>query len=148
MEISISINQKSIEISPDVLRKKTEQILEGLGCNPETTISVSLVDTQEMSRLNLEYRGREGPTNVLSFSQLEGESRGGQPHLWGDVVICEDRARDDALELGYTTEEMVTYLLIHGILHLAGYDHTLPVDERTMNEKVEEIFHQLFPPAG
>lgn len=101
-----------------------------------------------MSRLNLTYRAREGPTNVLSFSQLEGESRGSQRHLWGDVVICGDRARDDALELGYTTEEMVVYLLIHGILHLAGYDHTLPVDERTMNEKVEEIFHQLFPDAG
>jgi probable rRNA maturation factor len=119
-----------------------------LGCDSETSVSVSLVEAEEMSRLNLKYRGREGPTNVLSFSQLEGESPGGQPHLWGDVVICGDRARDDALELGYTAEEMVVYLLIHGILHLAGYDHMLAVDERAMNEKVEDIFEKLFPESG
>jgi probable rRNA maturation factor len=145
MEISISIKQKSIEINPDELRKKTEQILSGLGCDPETIISVSLVDAVKMSELNLEYRGIGAPTNVLSFSQLEGEPAAGLPHLWGDVVICADRARDDASELGYTHEEMVVYLLIHGILHLAGYDHTLPQDERTMNEKVQDIFNGLYP---
>ena len=104
-----------------------------------------MVDAAEMSKLNLEYRGTEGPTNVLSFSQLEGEPSSGQSHFWGDVVICADRARDDAAELGYTHEEMIVYLLIHGILHLAGYDHTLPQDERTMSAKVQDIFNELYP---
>ncbi len=97
-----------------------------------------------MAELNLKYRGREGPTNVLSFSQLEGVSPPGK-NLLGDVVICADRAADDAVELGYTEDQMVLYLLIHGILHLLGHAHDLIEDERDMSAKVEEIFRGFYP---
>ena len=116
-----------------------------MGCDPDTALSVSLVDDEEMADLNFRYRQQIGSTNVLAFSQLEGESPPGEPHLWGDVVISAERARRDAEELGYGDEEMVIFLLIHGILHLAGYDHTLHQDERTMEEKVQEIFDVLYP---
>jgi probable rRNA maturation factor len=106
-------------------------------------LSISLVDSREMAELNRKYRGKEGLTNVLSFSQLEGESPSDQTDLLGDVVICTDVAVDDAAQLGYSDAEMVLYLLIHGILHLHGYDHMEPPDAQTMQRKVDGIFERL-----
>lgn len=110
-------------------------------------LSISLVASAEMAELNRAYRGKEGPTNVLSFSQREGESSSVQPDLLGDVVICTDRAEDDAVELGYTPDEMVLYLLIHGILHLHGLDHAEPLDAQAMHDEVNRIFDGFFPLA-
>ncbi len=101
------------------------------------------MDKDEMAALNLRYRGKEGATNVLSFSQIEGEDPNPQPGLLGDVVICADRAEQDARELDYTTDEMLLYLLIHGILHLVGFSHDAPADADTMAAKVDEIFLRL-----
>lgn len=98
-----------------------------------------------MQRLNLQYRGKDYPTNVLSFAQAEGERMADPENLLGDVVICTDRAADDAQELGYTEEEMVTYLLIHGILHLVGYVHDEPKDAEAMHEQVNRIFDEFYP---
>jgi probable rRNA maturation factor len=144
MEILIDNRQKRIEPDQRELRKKTEQILEDLGCDPSTIISIAFVDNAEMAALNFNYRGKEGPTNVLSFSQAEGEQKSPQPGLLGDVVICGDRAADDAAALNYTTDEMVLYLLIHGILHLVGYEHQNPSEAMTMENKVEQIFRKFY----
>ena len=108
-------------------------------------LSLLLVDSEEMTALNRQYRGKDYPTNVLSFSQAEGETTVAQPHLLGDVVICTDRAADDAKELGYTEDEMVAYLLIHGILHLVGFVHDQPQDAEAMHERVNQIFDELYP---
>ncbi len=140
MEILIDNRQKRIDIDPDDLQKKAEQILRGLDYKDSQVLSIVLVDSAEMADLNYRYRGKEGPTNVLSFSQREGEQLGARQDLLGDVVICTDRAADDAVELGYTNEEMVLYLLIHGILHLHGYDHGQPEEAAVMAERVERIF--------
>ncbi len=121
------------------------QVLEGLGCSPSSALSIAFVDSKEMADLNLKYRGREGPTNVLSFSQQEGAYPAAQPHLLGDVVICADRVQEDALKLGYTEDEMVLYLLIHGILHLEGYEHHNPDEADTMQEKVDQVFERFYP---
>ena len=111
-------------------------------------LSLVLVDSAEMTELNRKYRGKDYPTNVLSFSQVEGETTAAQPHLLGDVVICTDRAADDAKELGYTEDEMVVYLLIHGILHLVGFVHDEPQDAAAMHERVNGIFDEFYPQAA
>jgi probable rRNA maturation factor len=147
MEILIDNRQKRIGIDPDDLRKKTARILEGLGCKPSVILSLVLVDADEMSGLNYKYRGRKEPTNVLSFSQVEGPHVGPQLDLLGDVVICTDRAADDAAQLGYTDSEMILYLLIHGILHLAGYDHSQPLEAEEMQAEVDRIFEKFAEPA-
>jgi probable rRNA maturation factor len=116
-----------------------------LGCDPATILSISIVDTDEMVDLNRKFRGQDRPTNVLAFSQIEGEEAGPSMHLLGDVVICADRAREEALELGYTDDEMVLYLLIHGVLHLVGYAHDEPLDSAEMSRRVDEMFAALCP---
>lgn len=72
----------------------------------------------------------------------------GDSDLLGDVVVCADVASQDAAKLGYTEEEMVVYLVIHGILHLVGYDHSDPLDAETMQARVESIFQEMMPAAG
>ena len=64
------------------------------------------------------------------------------------MVICTDRAADDAKELGYTEDEMVVYLLIHGILHLVGFVHDEPQDAAAMHERVNGIFDEFYPQAA
>jgi len=145
MEILFDSRQTKLSINHEALLKKTERILEKLGRSEGTVVSLSLVEAQEMSELNKRYRGKEGPTNVLAFSQLEGDTTTYQPDLLGDVVICVDRVIADADELGYTTEEMLVYLLIHGLLHLVGYAHDTPLDEATMTAEVERIFNECYP---
>ena len=143
MEILIDNRQKRIDIDLDDLRKKTERVLEGLGCRSSVILSISLVDSHEMAEINLKYRGKEGPTNVLSFSQREGEGTESQADLLGDVVICTDVAADEAAQLGYSDGEMALYLLIHGLLHLHGYDHVEPPDAQAMQEELDLIFEEL-----
>ena len=143
MEILLDNRQKRIEVETDDLIRKAERILEDLDCSPSTILSISLVRSDEMADLNLKFRGREGPTNVLSFPQPDQEESDSRPYLLGDVVICADRVCDDAKELGYTDREMTLYLLVHGILHLVGYVHDRPEDADRMAERVGQIFNDL-----
>jgi rRNA maturation RNase YbeY len=126
-------------------RRRTEQILLDLGCDEESVLSIIVVDAKFMAEMNLKYRGKEGPTNVLSFAQREAGISSGNPNLLGDVVICWDRVVSDADSLGYTIEEMFTYLLIHGILHIEGFDHDSSKHTEEMESRVDSIFHDLFP---
>jgi probable rRNA maturation factor len=89
-------------------------------------LSIVLADDPTVHELNREYRGTDAPTDVLSFAQSEGEAfaqpEGAARHL-GDVVISVDTARRQAQEYGITLQDEVSHLLVHGILHLLGYDH-------------------------
>jgi probable rRNA maturation factor len=114
-----------------------------LGFDEGTILSVSVVDSDEMTDLNRRYRNKDGPTNVLSFSQLEGEPVGTETGLLGDVVICADVAQRDAETLGYTLNEMMLYLLIHGVLHLTGHSHDDPDRAIAMQARVDELFQDL-----
>ncbi|MEW6349345.1 MAG: rRNA maturation RNase YbeY [Thermodesulfobacteriota bacterium] len=143
MEINFDNRQTRIDTDSDRFRNLAAAVLEDLACSPATSLSVVVVAADEMAELNLRYRGKEGATNVLSFSQTEGGDPNPQAGLLGDVVICADRAEQDARELGYTTDEMLLYLLIHGILHLVGFTHDAPADADAMASKVDAIFHRL-----
>ncbi len=91
-----------------------------------------------MSELNKKYRGRATPTNVLSFSMLEGEERPFSDML-GDIVISLETANREAVEEGVSLEEKVRRLLAHGLLHLLGYDHETDSEERIMGEKEDRL---------
>lgn len=104
-----------------------------------------MVDTDEMARLNEVYRGKKGPTNVLSFCQHQGDECGPNRDLLGDVVICANVAAADAQSLGYTNDEMAVYLLIHGVLHLLGHEHDRHGDAEAMKKRVDDLFEELLP---
>jgi rRNA maturation RNase YbeY len=116
-----------------------------LGCDEESVLSIIVVNSPFMADMNLKYRGKEGPTNVLSFAQREAGISSGDPNLLGDVVICWDRVVSDSDSLGYTVEEMFTYFLIHGILHIVGFDHDSSEHMDEMESRVNNIFNDLFP---
>lgn len=95
-----------------------------------------ITDNEEIARLNGQYRQVTGPTNVLSFPMQEGDFADLTPGLLGDVVISAPYAEEEAREAGITLDERMSQLLIHGILHLVGFDHESgEEDAREMEEK-------------
>jgi probable rRNA maturation factor len=109
---------------------------------PEAELSVVVVDDAGIQELNRDYLGRDRPTNVISFPMLEGEESGIVPGLLGDVVISADTAARDAEEAGSTFEREFVFLLIHGILHLVGFNHEGVDDAEIarMEAKEDELF--------
>ena len=121
-----------------MLARKAKIVLAAIDLG-DHELSVSLVGDDEMRRLNRDYRGKDRATDVLSFSLREGE-HGGVTRALGDVVISLDTAARQARELRATLESEVDRLLVHGILHLAGYDHEVsPNEERRMKRKEREM---------
>lgn len=110
-----------------------------------TRISISLVGDGEMRELNREYRGKDKPTDVLSFANLEGPPvPGGEEHL-GDLVISVETARRQAVEYGVTFTQEMARLTVHGILHLLGYDHerVRPAVARRMRRREDELLEGI-----
>jgi len=90
---------------------------------PDGELSILLVDNRRIRELNREYRGRDAPTNVLSFSMREGDFPEISPRILGDVVISTETAEAEAEKAGIGMEQHMIWLLIHGVLHLFGFDH-------------------------
>ncbi len=101
-----------------------------------------IVDNEGIQEINRDYLQRDWPTNVISFAMQEGEGAGLNPLVLGDVVISAQRADEDASEAGVPFEHELWFLLLHGILHLLGYDHERGTEEqaREMEAKEREIF--------
>jgi len=107
-------------------------------------ISLLFTDDDGIRALNSTYRGRDKPTNVLSFSMLEGDTPSPFTDLLGDVVISVETAETEALEAGIHPEERLSQLLVHGILHLSGFDHeTNEAAFREMEDKSRELLRLI-----
>lgn len=109
-------------------------------------ISVTFVDLDEIHELNKQYRGVDKSTDVLSFPQfddLEEEIPEVCEICLGDVVICEQKAREQAEEFGHSFERELVYLFTHSVLHLLGYDHMEDDEKKAMREREEEIMKQI-----
>ena len=109
-------------------------------------ISVTFVDLDEIHELNKQYRGVDKPTDVLSFPQfddLEEEIPEVCEICLGDVVICEQKAREQAEEFGHSFERELVYLFTHSVLHLLGYDHMEDDEKKAMREREKEIMKQI-----
>lgn len=118
-------------------------------------ISVALADDALVHRLNRDYRGKDKPTNVLSFPLLDhedgdepGDETGmqeedGAPILLGDVILAHETVAREAAEQGKTFEEHVVHLVVHGVLHLLGYDHETDEDADRMERLEARILEGL-----
>lgn len=91
-------------------------------------LSVALVDDDQMRELNANWRGKDQPTDVLAFAQREGDALG-ETELLGDVVVSIPTAQRQARERAHSVEDEIRELLVHGILHLLGYDHEISPEE-------------------
>lgn len=107
-------------------------------------VSVLLTDDSLMTEMNRDYRGINSPTDVLAFSQLEGEDSDFiDSDLLGDVVISMDTAERQAQKTEHSLEKEVALLTIHGVLHLLGYDHQRDEDATIMFEKQQSILSSI-----
>jgi rRNA maturation RNase YbeY len=137
MEIQITLQTETAGVPRPEIRKSLKKVLSDLGCH-DKELSVLFTDDEHMARLNRQYRRRPGPTNVLAFPMADetGEDIG-SPML-GDVVISVDTALKESRDLEEPIKKTINRLLIHGILHLLGFDHERSEAEaRRMGE--EEI---------
>ena len=116
-----------------------------MGCPEETELSVTIVGDQAIRRINREYLAKDRPTNVISFSLQEGDILEGAPHALGDVIISADTALREAEDGAMEHFDRLCFLLMHGILHLCGYDHERSgeAEAARMEKKEIELFRIL-----
>lgn len=130
MDILVDAAYRAQDIEPLPLVELAQFVLEKVGKPDNTEVSISFVDDEEIARLNEQYRGKEGPTDVLSFEcdndpmPEEAFDLGEEPvYELGDIVIAVDVAERQTAVYGTSFEKEITILTIHGLLHLCGYDH-------------------------
>ena len=104
------------------MRRVLNKILKTLNCE-DKEISLLFVDDEGIRDINRRFLNRDCPTNVISFSMSEGEFGDINPHILGDIVISVETALRDAREAASEFDNELDFLMIHGILHLLGYNH-------------------------
>jgi probable rRNA maturation factor len=132
-EIGAAINGDRLEALADAVMDA-----EGL---PPGELGVVVTDDETIRELNREYAGDDTPTDVLAFSLREGEefaSPDGVLRL-GEVIISYPTAQRQAAEADIPVEEEIDHLLVHGVLHLLGYDHAEPAEEERMRAREREL---------
>ena len=122
MEILIKSQPESHGVKSRRIKRKLERALRDLGCH-DKELSILFTDDKTISELNQQYLGREGPTNVLAFPTSGGPQPRIETPLLGDVVISVETALRESRMGGDQLEQTIDRLLIHGILHLLGFDH-------------------------
>jgi probable rRNA maturation factor len=143
MEILLQNRKNPSRITDQSLRKKTDLILNALGCE-NCEISIVITDDSDIREINSSYRNIDRPTNVLSFPMDDENMIIPGIRILGDIVISEDTAQREADSAGITLDQRLSQLLVHGILHLFGYDHeTGDEDEKKMTQKSIELMALL-----
>ena len=129
-------------VDRQLLRSRARRVLSAVG-QRGAELSVRLADDVEMAELNGEWRGRRRPTDVLAFSLLEGESAEHRGALLGDVVIGVETAARQARGRKRGLDEELARLLIHGTLHLLGYDHEREEEGRAMRAEERRLWRAI-----
>ncbi|PQV64066.1 putative rRNA maturation factor [Abditibacterium utsteinense] len=130
--------------------KKRFPTIEGESAAPlEFTIDFSFVDDAKIQQLNRDYRSKDKPTDVLSFSLFESDDEFvfpifGEEIALGDIVISTQTAARQAIEQGHAIEREIAFLAVHGALHLLGYDHGKDGERRSMFSRQDAIFEAIF----
>lgn len=157
LELVWENEQNKIEITDELFNKikhSIEKALEYEEFTDDCEISLTFVDNEEIRSLNLDARGKDSSTDVLSFPMLETEDDGtliiydedmvDGKVLLGDIVISAERAYEQAEEYGHSLVREMCFLAVHSVLHLLGYDHERSAEEEKIQfEKQEEILNIL-----
>lgn len=144
---------------PGIARQVIEFTLDYMDCPYEAQVNVLITGEQEIHEINLQQRGIDRPTDVLSFPMAEYEIPGNFDFLeeegmdcfdpdsgellLGDIVVCAERVLAQAEEYGHSVKREYAFLLTHSMLHLMGFDHMEEADAAVMEQKQREILDQL-----
>ena len=146
MGVLIENRQDKYKIKKNNLKEKAQAILDALG-SPDSELSILFLDDPQIAVLNKNYLQREGPTNVIAFPMREGAFAEINPDLLGDVVISLETAEKEGLAAGMSMKDRLGELMVHGILHLFGYDHEVSETEAMrMEAKSRELLGQIRSP--
>jgi probable rRNA maturation factor len=146
-EIGIHIERKfQSHIDEEWARKLAQNVLRAESITPPYEMSLVFTDSETVQRLNRDYRGVDESTDVLAFYMLPQHGADADfvsppddiTHL-GEVIISYPKAVEQAKEQGHSTEQELILLIIHGILHLLGYDHEKPEEEAKMKAREKEL---------
>ena len=144
MELDFTSNYEEFENFEEIYLELIQRTFKHLKLKFEPIISVSLVDNDFIHEMNRDYRGIDRPTDVISFAFLDNEDRetlykSKEPVCLGDIYISVDKAREQAAEYGHSIKRELSFLFVHGLLHLLGYDHMNEADEAVMFKLQDEI---------
>ena len=133
-------------------RRIAQTVLKGEGVAPPYEVSLVFTDSETVQQLNRDYRGVDEHTDVLAFYMLPQKEADDSFALppdgvtrLGEVIISYPQAIEQAKEQGHSTERELALLVIHGILHLLGYDHEEPEEESGMREREKELLERCLP---
>lgn len=136
-------NESAIEVDETVLLRLTDFNLAQLHVSPDAEVAIVLVDEGAMEALHVQWMDEPGPTDVLSFPMDElrpgTEDRPTIPGLLGDIVLCPQVAEAQAQAAKHTLKDELILLTTHGLLHLLGFDHAEPEEEREMFGLQQEL---------
>lgn len=145
MELDFISQIPGYEEYEDIYLSLLERTFKHLKLKCDPILSVTFVDNEFIHKLNREYRNVDRPTDVISFAFLDGEddrnlilSKKGPVSL-GDIYISIDKAKEQAKEYGHPLRRELSFLFVHGLLHLLGYDHMNKEDEEVMFKLQDEI---------
>jgi probable rRNA maturation factor len=144
MPISIQNRQKQQKVDVVRVRRSLKRLLKELDCR-DSEISLLLVDDDQIQEINKTYLERDCPTNVISFAMKEGSYGHIHPEILGDIILSTETAFRDALIGHLDFMDEVEFLLIHGLLHLIGYNHenTGADEAEKMKNRERELFFML-----
>ena len=137
MSIEVS-NESGLDVSEEELISVARFVIEKMNVSPGAELSMVLLDTAAMADLHMRWMDLPGPTDVMSFPMDELEPGGRPdaaepgPSMLGDIVLCPQFAAEQAVAAGHELEHELALLTVHGVLHLLGYDHAEPDEEKEM----------------
>lgn len=137
LQDKVLVDDSMVDFLNDVVKKSLQEI----GVDENAELSLVFVDDVYIAELNKQYRGIDKPTDVLSFAMREGQAMPGDEDelMLGDIVISLETSVRQAQEYGHDFTREVSYLTVHGVLHLLGYDHEVETERQLMREKEEAI---------
>ncbi|MBN1828273.1 MAG: rRNA maturation RNase YbeY [Deltaproteobacteria bacterium] len=139
MEVLVKNQQRTVRIDRKRIAAVCRTLLSWIAPE-ECELSILIVSDSGIRKINKKYLGRDCATNVISFAMSEGDFGDINPHLLGDIVISSETAKRQSEETGISLDDSIDYLIIHGILHLMGYDHERPGSDAALMEKKEKEF--------
>lgn len=140
-DVSVEVTLEAPEVDVGALHELAERVMRGEGIAEGTQLAILITDDAELRDLNHRFLGIDEPTDVLSFpDEAEGFIQGVEvPPLLGDIAISLETAARQAHEVGHSLDAEIAHLLVHGILHLCGYDHVeSPEQEAEMRAREEQ----------